>query len=106
MDLDFKVQGPYPWTHLDIKQPIGSKSLMKQGQTISLEHMAYKIGQNIVAYKHRFVGLENAPGSFENVGHIVDLCYVSSSEKAIVKQNVLQVALDKGSDDVIVFLIK
>ena len=104
VDLDFKVQGPHPWTHVDIKQPIGSKSLMKQAQTISLEDMAYKIGQKIVAQKHRFVGLENGPVSPENVGHIVDLCYVPSSEKAIVKQNVLQGALDKGSDAGIVFL--
>ena len=104
VDLDFKVQGPHPWTHVDIKQPIGSKSLMKQAQTISLEDMAYKIGQKIVAQKHRFVGLENGPVSSENVGHIVDLCYVPSSEKAIVKQNVLQGAVDKGSDAGIVFL--
>jgi len=41
-----------------------------------------------VAQKHRFVGLENGPVGPENVGHIVDLCYVSSSEKAIVKSNV------------------
>lgn len=34
--------------------------------------MAYKIGQNIVKQKHRFVG----PVSAENVGHIVDLCYI------------------------------
>ena len=59
MDLDFKVQGPHPWTRVDIKQPIGSKSLIKQGQTISLEDMAYKLGQKIVAQKHRFVGLSN-----------------------------------------------
>ena len=81
--------------HINIKQPIGSKSLMKQGQMISLEDMAYKIGQKIVAQKHRFVGLENGPVSSENVGHIVNLCYVPSSEKAIVKRNVLQGAIDK-----------
>ena len=66
--------------------------------------MSYKIGQKIVAQKHRFVGLENGPVVPENVGHIVDLCYVPSSEKAIVKQNVLQGALDKGSDAGIIFL--
>ena len=74
---------------------------MKQGQTID---MSYKIGQKIVDQKHRFVGLENGPVSSENVGHIVDLCYLPSSEKAIVKQNVLQGARDKGSDAGIVFL--
>ena len=104
VDLDFTVQGPDPWTHVDIKQPIGSKALSKQGQTISVENMAYKLGQKIVKQKDRFVGLENGPLSSENVGHIVDLCYVPSSEKAIVKQNVLQGAADNGSDTGIVFL--
>jgi hypothetical protein len=104
MDLDYKVQGPAPFTHFDVKNPGGLEILKKQGQTISLEDMAYKIGQNIVTQKHRFVGLENGPIGPENVSHIVDLCYVPSSEKAIVKQNVLQVAVEKGSDAGIVFL--
>ena len=101
VDLDFKVQGPHPWTHVDIKQPIGSEALIKQGQTISVEDMAYKLGQKIVAQKHRFVGLEKGPVGPENVGHIVDLCYVPSSEKAIVKEKLLQGAVDKGSIKVV-----
>lgn len=104
VDLDFTVQGPYPWTHVDIKQPIGSEALIKQRQTISLEKMEYKLGQKIVDQKHRFVSLEKGPVGSHNVGHIIDLCYVPSSEKAIVKQKVLQGALDKGSDAGIVFL--
>lgn len=104
VDLDYKVQGPAPFTHFDVKNPVGSEILKKQGQKISLEDMSYKIGQNIVAQKDRFVGLENGPVGPENVGHIVDLCYVPSSEKAIVKQNVLQGAIDKGSDAGIIFL--
>ena len=104
VDLDYNVQGPAPFTHVDVKNPVGSETLKKQGQTINLEDMAYKIGQNIVAQKHRFVCLENGPVGPENVGHLVDLCYVPSSEKAIVKQNILQGALDKGSDAGIIFL--
>ena len=104
VDLDFTVQGPTPFTHFDIKTPVGSEILKKQGQTISLEDMSYKLGQKIVAQKQRFVGLENGPLGPENVGHIVDICYVPSSEKTIVKQNVLQGALDKGSDAGIIFL--
>lgn len=104
VDLDYKVQGPAPFTHFDVKNPVGSEILKKQGQTISLEDMSYKIGQKIVAQKHRFVGLENGPVAPENVGHIVDLCYVPSSEKTIVKQNILQGAVDKGSDARIIFL--
>ena len=37
--------------------------------------MAYKIGQNIVNQKHRFVGLENGPVNSENVGHIFDYLF-------------------------------
>lgn len=66
--------------------------------------MAYRLGQKIVAQKHIFVGLDNGPVGPDNVGHIVDLCYVPSSEKSIVKQNVLQGVIDKGSDAGIVFL--
>nr|QYB19239.1 hypothetical protein [Climaconeis cf. scalaris]QYB19338.1 hypothetical protein [Climaconeis cf. scalaris] len=104
VDLDYKVQGPAPFTHFDVKNPVGSEILKKQGQTISLEDMSYKIGQKIVAQKHKFVGLENGPVGPENVGHIVDLCYVPSSKKAIVKQNVLQEPLDKSSDAGLIFL--
>ena len=104
VDLDCEVEGPAPFTHFDVKNPVGSEILKKQGQTISLEDMGYKIGQNIVAQKHRFVGLENGPVSSENVGHIVDLCYVPGNEKAIVRQTILQGARDKGSDAGIVFL--
>ena len=74
VDLDFTVQGPVPFTHIDVKNPVGSEILKKQGQTISLEDMSYRIGQKIVAQKQRFVGLENGPLGPENVGHIVDLC--------------------------------
>ena len=44
VDLDYKVQGPDPLTHVDIKHPVGSEALQKQGQTISREDMAYKMG--------------------------------------------------------------
>ena len=104
VDLDYKVKGPDPLTHVDIKQPVGSETLGKQGQTISLEDMAYQMGKKIVKQKHRFVGLENGPVSPQNVGHIVDLCYVPDNEKAIVQQNLLKGARDQGSDAGITFL--
>ena len=66
--------------------------------------MAYNIGKNIVKQKHRFVGKKNGLTSSENVGHIVDLCYVSKNEKEIVRQNILQGARDKGSEAGIIFL--
>lgn len=88
VDLDYKVKGPGLLTHVDIKYPVGSKILKKQGQTVTVEDMAYKMGQKIVQQKHRFVGLENGPVSHQNVGHIVDLCYVPNNEKTIVKQNI------------------
>ena len=39
LDLDFTVQGPIPFTHIDVKNPVGSEILKKQWQTISLEDM-------------------------------------------------------------------
>ncbi len=54
-----------------------------------------------MAQKTRFIGKENGPVSAENVGHIVDLCYVPSHEKAIVKENILKGAV---SDSGIVFI--
>ena len=98
MDIDLKVKGPSPWTHADVKQPVGSEALRKQGQTISVEEMAQTMGKKIVAQKHRFVGLENGPVSSKNVCHVVDLCYVPLDEKLIVKQNVLQGAADKAHE--------
>lgn len=70
---------------------------------ISLEDMSYKLGQKIVVQEHKFVDLENGLVDPKNVGHIIDLCYGPSSEKTIVKQNVLQRVVDNDSDTGIVF---
>ena len=104
VNLDYEVQGPAPFTHVDIKTPVGSDILMKQGQTINVKDMSYDLGQNIVAQKQRFVGKENGPASPENVGHIVDLCYVPVNEKAIVKENIRRGAQDKGGGAGIIFI--
>ena len=87
VDLDFAAQVPAPFTHYDGKNLVRSEILKKQGQTISLEDMAYKLGQNIVDQKQWFVSLENSPVSSENGGHIVDLCYVSDNESCLLIQN-------------------
>ena len=39
--IDWKI---FDTATVDIKQPIASKSLMKQGQTISLKDMPYEFG--------------------------------------------------------------
>ena len=101
IDLDYKVEGPAPLTHVDIKQPVGSATLKKQNQTLSVEEMAHRIGEKIVKQKRKFVGLQNGPVNECNVGHIVDLCYVPKNEKKIVKKNILKGA---GSDTGIVFM--
>lgn len=99
IDLDYKVDGPDPLTYVDIKNPVGSEILAKQGQTTNVEDMAFKMGQKIVQQKKRFVGLKDA----ENVGHIVDLCYVPNHEKALVQDNILRGARDMGNDAGIIF---
>ena len=86
IDLDFIVEGPPPFTHIDVKTPMGSEILRKQKQHISVQDMSYRIGQKIIAQKNKFVGLKNGPLTPNNVDHIVDLCYILSSEKMNVKK--------------------
>jgi hypothetical protein len=104
VDLDFKVDGPAPYTHMDIKHPVGSELLRKQNQTIDIKAMAYRMGNAIIDQKERFCGFEQGPESSENVLHVVDLAYVPSHEKEIVKEYCLKGAEDAGSSEGIQFL--
>jgi hypothetical protein len=81
VDLDFVISGPWPFTHMDIKHPVGSAILEKQGKTKTLRQMAFDVGKGISRQKERFCGLEQGPRSRKNVLHIVDLCYVPAHEK-------------------------
>jgi len=81
-----------------------SDTLLKQGQTISVEDMAYKMGQKIIQQKHWFIGLDDGPFSAENVGYTVDLCHVPNNEKAIIEQNLLKKARNMGNDTGMIFL--
>lgn len=44
VDLDFKVDGPNPYTHIDVKHPVGSEILKKQNSLCTLQEMANNIG--------------------------------------------------------------
>ena len=101
VDLDFLISGPEPFTHLDMKHPVGSAILKQQGQNKTLREMAYDLGEAISDQKKRFCGLEQGPRSKKNVLHIVDLCYVPTDEKQIVKELCLKGA---GSSKGILFL--
>jgi hypothetical protein len=101
VDLDFAISGPFPYTHLDFKHPVGSVVLKKQNSPFTLEEMAYNIGESILKQKKRFCGLKQGPKSRENVLHIVDLCYVPKNEKQIVIEFCIKAA---GSSDGIKFL--
>lgn len=101
VDLDFKVDGPAPYTHMDVKHPVGSEILRKQNSPYTLQEMANKMGKRIVDQKEKFCELEQGPKSSENVLHIVDLAYVPSHEKEIVKEYCLKGA---GSSEGIKFL--
>jgi hypothetical protein len=90
VDLDFKVDGPYRFTHIDIKHPVGSEILRKQGQTIDIETMAEKMEFDLVKQKRKFCSLDEGPEASENVLHIVDLAYVPADEKNVVKKHCLQ----------------
>lgn len=101
VDLDFKVDGPALYTHMDVKHPVGSEILRKQNSPYTLQEMANNMGGSIVKQKERFCGLQQGPESSENVLHIIDLAYVSSHEKEIVKEYCLKGA---GSSEGIKFL--
>ena len=101
VDLDFRVSGPPPYTHLDVKHPVGSAILKKQGRNIKLRTMASDLGEDISDQKKRFCGLDQGPKSSRNVLHIVDLCYVPSHEKEIVKDFCVKAA---GSLEGILFI--
>jgi len=101
VDLDFKVAGPAPYTHMDVKHPVGSEILRKQNKIINIKTVAYDMGKNIIAQKERFCKFEQGPESSENVLHLIDLPYVPSQEKEIVKEYCLKGA---GSSEGIQFL--
>lgn len=93
VDLDFKVDGPAPYTHMDAKHPVGSEILRKQNSPYTLQEMAKNMEESILKQKERFCQLEQGLESSENVLHIIDLAYVPSHEKEIVKEYCL-----KGAD--------
>ena len=60
VDLNFKVTGPAPYTHMDVKHPVGSEILRKQNPNVDIKTMAYKMGKKIVNQKDLrlgFIGL-------------------------------------------------
>jgi hypothetical protein len=46
---------------------VGSEILRKQGQTVVLKNMAYRMGKEIMDQKERFCELEQGPKSNKNV---------------------------------------
>jgi hypothetical protein len=80
---------------------MGSKILRKQNSPYTLQEMANNMEESLVKQKERFCGLEQGPESNENVLHIIDLAYVPSHEKEIVKEYCLKGA---GSSEGIKFL--
>lgn len=101
VDLDFKVDGPDLYTHMDVKHTVGSEILRKQKSLYTLQEIANNMGKSIVKQKERFCGLEQGPESSENILHIIDMAYVPSNEKEIVKEYCLKGA---GSSKGIKFL--
>lgn len=89
---------------MDTKHPVGSEILVKQNSPDTLQEMAYNMGKSLVKQKERFCGLEQGPESSENVLHIIDMAYVPSHEKEIVKEYCLKGAKEAGSSEGIKFL--
>lgn len=101
VDLDFVISGPSPFTHMDIKHPVGSAILKKQKQNVTLRQASSDLGKTISRQKKYFCGVEQGPKNRKNVLHIVDLCYVPAHEKEIVKEFCIRGA---GSSEGILFL--
>jgi hypothetical protein len=91
VDLDFKVDGPAPYTHMDVKHPVGSEILRKQNRQVDIKTMAYDMGERIVDQKEKFCELEQGPKSSENVLHIVDLMKKKLSKNIASKEQKMQV---------------
>lgn len=89
---------------MDAKHPVGSEILFKQNSPDTLQEMAYNIGESLVKQKKRFCRLEQGPESSKNVLHIIDMAYVPSHEKEIVKEYCLKGAEEAGSSEGIQFL--
>ena len=101
VDLDFRISGPAPYSHLDMKHPIGSLILKKQNSPYTLQESSLNLGKSIIKQKKRFCGLEQGPISSRNVLHIVDLCYVPKNQKEIVRDLCIKGA---GSPEGILFI--
>jgi hypothetical protein len=101
VDIDFKIKGPTPYTHLDLKHSVGTRILLKQNSPYTLQEMAQNMGRSVMKQKQRFCGLDQGPKSSKNVLHIIDLCYVPSHEKQIVKNFCLKGA---GCSEGILFI--
>ena len=56
VDLDFQIDGPGPYTHMDVKHPVGSEILLKQNSPYTLEQMANNMGKSLAKQKERFCG--------------------------------------------------
>lgn len=72
VDLDFHISGPAPYSHLDMKHPVGSAILKKQGSNIALKTMSFDLGESIVEQKNRFCGLEGGPKTEKEI--VKDFC--------------------------------
>ena len=101
VDLDFRISGPAPYSHLDMKHPVGSLILKKQNSPYTLQESSLNMGKSIIKQKKRFCGLDQGPKSSRNVLHIVDLYYIPKEEKEIVKDFCVKGA---GSPEGILFI--
>lgn len=105
IDLDFKIDGPALYTHVDLKSPINFKMLETEGIDMShfpsLDIVAYNIGLDIPKQKQDFCGLPEGPFSPENVLHIVNFEKIPYAQKAKLKENLIEGA---GGSDGIQFL--
>jgi hypothetical protein len=49
IDLDFKIDGPASFTHIDAEHPAGSEILLKQNSQNTLQEMSYNMVKGFVS---------------------------------------------------------
>ena len=109
VDLDFKISGPDPYTHVDIKTPIDFATLEAKGIDItgfpSLDQVAYKMGRDIPDQKVRFCKGVKGSDSPDSVLHIVNFENCPPDQIESMRDQVLKGTKEvSGSVDGIQFL--
>jgi hypothetical protein len=83
---------------MDIKTPQNEKIMGMQGQKMTLEKAAYKMGRKVVGQKYRFCDKHpNGPTEPGEVLHVIDLSsYIPVNSHSLYKSSFMKGVRDEG----------